>query len=460
MGGNPPWKQLDPTIDDLPWQDGFRLGYGYTVTSGVLRDYSAYKDATPDSWDTFEDSTTIKVVRSQYDLDQLLDVSADGSVTYEGVTASASASFAQHITYSSTDLSVVAIWKSTATGFDHLPELEPNSGLPTNSGKFRREYGDYVITGVRRAASFVAIYNLHAETSEAMTEFSATVEASSEGLFTADGHTAFTSKAKSSGVTMSTYVFQSGHEEDHSKSPLNPTPDQIVDLLNAFKAETGKKGYMSAQLTYHHHFIDAAPEKIRLDPDFFTQLQQLVTARLTLTSLAQNNPALGQDFKNEVDNINASFTSWRTSFEDNPDKLKSLTDEATTLRDKTTQRLTDEFFEQLNQYKGDGGAGRVNGMTDTVAFSVGPVPPPYELKSVTKDLLTNMGDGTRNVPVPGMVVGVSIYANWQDGTDGKLMNFGGGIGRDHVYVEVDSADLRGAHWTVTAFYIDHPAIFT
>ncbi|WP_339897926.1 hypothetical protein [uncultured Gilvimarinus sp.] len=300
-----PSTHFDGIVSNLPWSDGFSIGTGINAVTGELMAGVAIEKSNPTKSETKEARSRFQWIESESDLDQEIDVSANGRYNMDGVNLSASASYLNEVKFSDTSVTLIAHYESTYTGYDESDQYELNADAKAQVGNpknFRERYGDYFVAGSRRGSRFTVVYRCETHSAERLDKFKATVGADAE-VFDAKGSTAFKRAAKSNDVNITITVDAVGFKGNLPATPQDP--EEILKLLQLFiEQEEGVP--VRAKLYHYSRLCASIPTIVAISPTAFVALRQLYQMHFRIDSSFNSLPS----------NYQQQYESTITSFRD------------------------------------------------------------------------------------------------------------------------------------------------
>lgn len=318
---------LDSVVSNLPWGDPFDLGAGLDAVTGEIKKTAIDK---PDVRDATTKSSTYsyRLITSESELDQEIEVAARGKYNMDGVNLSASAEYVNQIKFSDTSTTLVAHYQTTFARYDEADEYALTAEAKQRIGDptaFRSLYGDYFIAGARRGSRFTAVYRCTAKSAERLDSFKATVGADTPEVFSAEGSTKLKRAATENDVDIDVQVEAVGYEGNLPDVPQDP--DGIIKLLKWF-VENEKGVPVRAKLRHYSQLDPAFPTSVPIAPSTFVALGQLYLVHWRIEVGYASLPAY---YQNRYQDRVSAFTTALTADSD------ALPTDADTRREMTRQ---------------------------------------------------------------------------------------------------------------------------
>ncbi len=142
---------LEKSIEGLPWSPGFSIGVGVDPVTGGLAG-TPFVAPTITSESKKSSTETGRYISSEEDMNQEVEASVSGKYNIQpGVTASASASYLNKVSYSESSTTLI-LKHLTSFGYDEAVNFEftPNAKriMDEAPAKFREAYGDYFVSAL------------------------------------------------------------------------------------------------------------------------------------------------------------------------------------------------------------------------------------------------------------------------------------------------------------------------
>lgn len=202
-------------------------------------------------------------------------------------------------------VSLAAIADPDENVFDQYDEAENYEltdearAMLSNPARFREEFGDYFIAGLRRFPRFTAIYRCQASSAESMEEFKASLGAETPQLFSAEGSARFLQLARTHNVSLEIQIGEHGFI---GNSPYGPPWDvnKILQELEWCKKNLGGASFQ-AKLAHYSMVASGYPQTVPIAPSVFVELRQLYTTIWDVrTRYDSCPPAYKDQFKKEA----------------------------------------------------------------------------------------------------------------------------------------------------------------
>jgi hypothetical protein len=463
---------LLPMMLQVPWTPAMELGMGYDY----MRQALLPKVVSVDNHNVYRSGVSqscleYKYVTSQEQFNQLVEASAEGSGSVEGIQVKASLAFTQSVKFSETSETLVLSWYSDSTHFDRIknPALDANALAESKSdpGDFRLKRGDYFISGGLQRAEFHAVYNMSAQKKEDLQSFKTAVAASAPDVFSASGSVAFTQAAAASHVAITATVHQSA-----SKSSIGMgktaglTPDKVIEMFTKFQTDH-KDSWAVAELT---HFSELTPSLSPLAPaprSFQIDRALLLCAQTSYHGLLGMGLLTRDAHESLMNRATALDTKVKTEgplYWTHPATLADDRKEAEELAKDV--RVAVEFLHRVKILAGgDGGCSNVVGRIGGEA-GIGThgdqtsIPDGVKVMVDTFDLTGSWESGRITRSADKLYTGCTIIYlkannNWGgDDTGGALTDFSGGVGCNKVRFGCIADFDRGLSWSFTIKYVE------
>lgn len=477
--GNAGVSHLDYQLADTPWDSKrFALGAGIDVVTGEIAK-TAVEPFEVDKGFTQDVEFKYQMVRSETEMESVIDVSTKGKYNIKAVDIGESTEFLQEVSYSETRHTVIA---RLVIGSPTMRVAEPSAYRLTedaqklmrgNPRKFREVYGDYFISGQTRRAEFMVVYSFYATDSGRLRDITSHLDVSVEGLFSKEGTVKLHEKTRQSGVNVSISVHMLGLGEA-AKLKDRPSPGQLPDIAEALawfvKHAVGRAE--TAQFTHYSLFDSHFPATVEVPADHFSALKQLYGHLWLLRSRFHGMPEHYQrDVRDRFTRLESNITARKGELAKDPAQVAKLDEEACSLL-HDIQLVCDrkDFYLRVlaareaegEQLRGEKSAKRqqswMYGLSSDLHTEAVVIQREektfregfrHPLGSKRKGNLS-FGDGSNR-----LIVGMQVRSNWSDGTGGTWRtdqsHF---LLEHHATVHVESEGSRGCDWTAVCYYVD------
>lgn len=461
---------LDPTIAGLPWGEGFKVGIGINAVTGVVSGTAVdYKNLVPSL--TRDAVINYSLVSSEKEMEQQIEVAANGKYNMDGVKLGASASFLNKIAYSETAVTLVAKYEEQGIYYEQADEYQLTAQaknlISSNPEKFRSIYGDYFISGQKMGSRFLAVYTCRTTDESSMNKFKASFSASAPEVFEASGSTDFEKAAKENNVSITINIYMDGINGTPPNFPN--TPEGVLEALKWFKAN--KDGEPLRTMLTHYSVLDNQfSPTVNIAPEIFVELRQLYSSRWIMNSLYDSLPFYYRNqYEAAVSKIDSEIESYSNILSTDAAKRKELMDEVT----KIIGQLKDIYARQDFYFKVKAAANsepkeneeikETKGGPQHWLYGYSQYPKSTAVVIHTKEIkyFEHWHTGHRQKTIEfgpdqnNLIVGWELVANDGDGTDGYWWKATNQIiltsyGAVHIKSKFD----RGVNWTVRYFYVD------
>lgn len=408
-----------------------------------------------------------RFVQTQSDLETEIETAASGKYNIEGVTVSASASYLEKIKLSELSITLIATFKSEYQGYDELqgPQLTAEAkSLIADPAKFRRQYGDYFVTGAKRGSNFNAVYVCQSRSASKMSEFKASIGAETPDVFSAEGSARFMKAASDHSISVSVDVFMDGYTGTEPTGPW--TPEKVIQALGWFK-EHQVGAHVRAELAHYSSLDPNYPRTVDIPPDVFVSLRKLYTTVWNVRALYGSCPTTYQrqftsSYNDLVDGVMAEQAQLATDVA----KRASYQQKAENL-----QAALERVFDRMDFYfKVQGAVGseppqnQENDDSGRQSYLYGYAT--YTKSSavtINADRYSYSDDwqiGWREHTFEWehqdrLIVGWEVVSNWHDGTNGWWAKQSDSILMRHrAQVYVKSYYDRGCNWSFNVYWVD------
>lgn len=462
---------LEQVIADIPWQSSFILGAGVNAITGGVSG-NALKPFEPNGKPGQTSVESYRFIQSDNEMNREIEVSASGMYNIQGVDVSASASYLGTIKYSDVSTTLIAEYQSQdneyaeADVYELTDEAKSHLADPT---EFRKHYGDYFISGVRRGARFFAVYTCTASSIERMDSFKATIAATTPEVFSVDGKTKFEQAVRDYAISLSVNVFMEGKQPDDANTPGGPwTTDKVLEALDWFKKHQQGKP-LEAKLRHYSTLAFQYPQSINVAPDVFVALRQLYTKLWEIRSRYAACPSLYQkQLTDEYNAFDAGVVANQDVLATDAAKLLDYQQKADDLLPKL-QAVNDrmEFYSKLkNLVSTEPGNGQEMSVgsgqpTWLYGYSAYPKSAAVVIQSTELSYKAKPHVGRRENTLdfgPNaefLIVGWQVISHWENNSNGSWWKATNQILlTDYAAVHVRSKYDRGCNWSLVIYYVD------
>jgi VHL beta domain len=477
--GNPPQAQkttsLAQTIQ-LPFAGGLHPGTGYDALTGIVAG-RAIVPPTLSGERNKSSHESVQFISSDEDLNREAEASISAQANLDpSLEFSASSSYLNKVRYSDKSTSLVVKY-TTTFGYDTSQTFqmqdEAKNLMTTNPAAFRAAYGDYFVAGEERAAQFVAIYRLTANSASELNDFKAKVGAKASGTAEGEAAVKFMQEVSKSKISWSIDVVTEGYTgTTTSGDPW--TPERVYEALSKFK-ENSVGIPVRVELKTYNAVVPTYANKIDIDPDVYVELRRLRANVWKAASMYKRLPKPYRDL------LQDRFHAFHLAVEANQSILPTESGKTTReqlrgqgdtlLADLTTYDARRAFFVKLlNKAPGEPATGAGIGGQPQAAFygysSYDRDPAAVQIKSETQEFLHDYYIGqpahwenTFRFGSPTdkrMIVGWQVISMWGDDHNGQWWKASNGsiLGTNQGLVNVKGEYARGSKWKVVWYYVD------
>jgi len=462
-------SHLSPTISGLNWLQQFSLGGGLDAITGDYTTASALADFEVRESSRSNQSLDLRIIQNENEFSREIETSASGSYNFDGVQVGASAEFIDKISFSELSLTVLVHHRTGYEGYDQIesPALsdEAKKRAASDPAGFRSQYGDYFISGHLRGSNFVGLYTCTAKTSKNAQEFSASLSAETPELFTAEGAVKFEQMAEKHDVEISVSYTSVGASGTPPVPQGDLTPQTLLEIYEWFLAnETGVP--IEALLTHYSILDPALPSTVPVAPAVFTELREMYQDRWLVRALYRAVP-VPDELRSRFNHFDDEMTSQTAELATDAALRQQLATEGRQLlADLNDISQRQAFFALLagahEPKQGEMIYEKIDGQ-QTWAFGFSSWHDPAVAIHHTYQAVAAKGKAFKKQkktlevgPSDGkLMVGWSVEAYWNDGTDGHFSKAVERIiGTDHAAVFFASLGFRGYHWGLTVYWVD------
>jgi hypothetical protein len=338
--------------------------------------------------------------------------------------------------------------------------------LLSNPARFREEFGDYFVSGVRRFSRFTAVYRCQSSSAESMEEFKASLGAEVPDLFSVEGSTHFKNLTAKHNVSVDIQIDEHGFI---GESPYSPPWDtaKILAELSWCKGHLGGSPFQ-ARLSHYSLLAAKYPQTVPIAPSVFVELRQLYTTVWDVRTRYESCPPaykdqLKKDYTALTEGVAANKTvlatdgEKRVEYQRLADALLAKLDDIYARMDfylKVQRTIGTEPARGSEIVEGTGVQTWLYGYKEyakSAAVSIATTEMRYaeQWHIGYREHTFEFGPNGNN-----LVVGWQVISNWNDGTNGSFWKDTDRIiGTNYAAVHVKSRDDRGCDWTVRVFYV-------
>ncbi|KAG9588726.1 hypothetical protein KCV01_g12519, partial [Aureobasidium melanogenum] len=456
-------SHLDYQLSEVRWnQRSFGLGFGVDAVTGEIAK-QAIEPVQVKGELTRDVEFTYHMVRSQSEMQSLIDASTKGKYNIKSVTISESTQFLEEVSYSETQHTVVARLVVGSPAMIPIPHdsyrLTPDARtlLQEQPERFRDVYGDYFISSYSWRGEFLVVYKFRSYDSIKLRDLTTSLDVTVEGMFSKEGTVKLRKKAEEHGVEVSINLHMSGLgpvAPGDERPAAGGLPD-IAESLAWFAKHVVGKPEM-AQLTHYKLFDNRYPSSISIATDDFVDLKGLYEKLWLIRARFHGMPAFYQrNFRERFNRLDAEVTSKKTLLPGRKDKVAELDQEARDLLhelqlaqdnwlkgDKSCKQQTSWLYGMSSDERTEA----VTIYTEEKHFQEGFKHPVWSQRRGSVDF----GDGSKQ-----LIVGVEVRSNWKDGTNGIWWTSQPHFVLEHnATVHFKSEPGRGCNWSVKFHYVD------
>jgi hypothetical protein len=466
---------LAQTIN-LPAAPGLRPGIGYDALTATVAGMAV---VTPTLSGERNKSSheTVQFISSDEDLNREAEASVSAQATVDpSLEFSASSSYLNKVRYSDKSTSLVVKF-TTTFGYDTSQSFqmqdEARRLMTNNPGAFRAAYGDYFVVGEERAAQFVAIYRLTANSKQELDDFKAKVGAKASGTAEGEAAVRFMQEASKSKISWSIDVVMEGYTgTPPSGDPW--TPELVYKALSWFK-ENSVGIPVKVELKTYNAVVPTYLPKIDTDPDVYVELRRL-RANVWKTRSMYNR--LPEKYRHRLqDRFHAFVLAWDANqstlhTENGKEKREELRGKADTLlADLRTYDARRAFYVKLLNKAQEEPAtnARLAGQKLPWLYGYSSYdhdPAAVQIKSEMQDgghefyhLQPTYTEHTFQFGSPTdkrLIVGWQVISVWKADHNGDWWKESNGpiLGQNVGLVHIKGEFYRGAKWQVIWYYVD------
>jgi hypothetical protein len=241
----------------IPCRPGIDLGYGFNTLTGEVRGVSVGGEIAESTLSGQVASADAKVIESQEQLTESLDVSVEASGHYGLFSAEGRFGLAQQSGYTCQSTYVVAkcVVENAFRSFSRPTLLPEAAQRLRDDGEeaFKTSYGESFVRGLRSGGELYAVFQLTSESTTDQKNMAVSVQAGVQGLLaggSVEANVEYLKKSSSSSSSMSVRFYQRAGRDDRI-SPVT-TPEEIARRLKDFPtiANAAPVGYLAQIVDY------------------------------------------------------------------------------------------------------------------------------------------------------------------------------------------------------------------
>jgi hypothetical protein len=460
----------------LPAAPGLRPGAGYDALTGIAA-HSAVAPPTLSGERNKSSHESVQFISSDEDLNREVEASVSAQATVDpSLEFSASSSYLNKVRYSDKSTSLVVKF-TTTFGYDSSQSFqmldEARQLMTSDPVAFRDAYGDYFVAGEERAAQFVAVYRLTANSAQELHDFKAKVGARASGTAEGEAAVRFMQEASRSNIRWEIDVIEEGYTGTNTSG--DPwTPERVYQALTTFKANSVGIP-VKVELKTYNAVVPTYPNKIDIDPDVYVELRSLRANVWKARSMYNRLP------KEYRDRLQGRFHAFSLKFDSNQSKLgtderkatrEQLRGEGDTLlADLRTYDVRRTFYLKVMSKAPAEPAtnARLGGRRQPWLYGYSSYdldPAAVQIKSETQDFLHDyyVGQPARwentfqfgSVTDSKMIVGWQVISLWGDDHNGEWWKVSDApiLGTNMGLVHTKGEYARGSKWKVIWYYVD------
>jgi hypothetical protein len=287
----------------IPCRSGIDIGKGFNTLTGEARGVAVGGEITEATTPGQTVKSDSRIVESQEQMNEALDVSVAVSGHYGLFSAEGRFGLSQQSSYTSQSTYVVArCTVENAFRSFARPVLLPEAGERLRGGgpdAFKEGYGDSFVQGLRGGGELYAVFQLTSSSSTEQKAIAASVSASVQGLFAGGSLDVSVASMKntSSKLSSMSVLFYQRAGTDNSIAPVS-SPDEIMKRLKDFPAiaRAAPVGYIAQLIDYQVLALppfDAVGYQQRLEAlQDYAQLKMKYLGIRSEIDLVRRNPNL------------------------------------------------------------------------------------------------------------------------------------------------------------------------
>jgi hypothetical protein len=473
-------SDLEPTLNNVPWNSSFALGAGVDAVTGNLFSVSALNPFQTEPTLSKESTERLDSILSYSSMRQLAETATSGQYNIQGVKVTESTRYLTEVRQSACQITYIAEYRVQENDYQGPPQSgysltsKAQELMRESPRNFRSTYGDYFIASMRNGASFRAVYTLKAQSASDLSKFETSAGVSVAELFSKEGSAKFENEAQSFNLEVEIFVHMIGIG-NVANQPTVLTPADVPVALDWFKKNLAMTP-LFAKLIHYNSLYSAYPRTVPVSPDVFVELRLLYTRlwdiRISYNSLPAYYRGLSSD---QFNTLNDTITANQSSLPQDTRLRASLQHKADVLaRDLQQIRSRQNFYEKVREAISTEPAQGAEQKETTTSnhWSYGmlssPDPENFSVLSVSyrahegasgcgyRGALLQFGQGGKPFDTKDqLVVGWEVVANWTDGTDGHWQKASPtNLLTNYAAVSVKSKFDRGMDWSVNYYYVN------
>jgi hypothetical protein len=299
-----PSSDKEPAMEKfIPCRSGIDIGKGFNTLTGEARGVAVGGEISEASTPGQTVKSDSRIVESQEQMNEALDVSVAVSGHYGLFSAEGRFGLSQQSSYTSQSTYVVArCTVENAFRSFARPALLPEAGERLRSGgpdAFKEGFGDSFVQGLRGGGELYAVFQLTSSSSDEQKSIAASLSASVQGLFAGGSLDTSVSSMKntSSKLSSMSVLFYQRAGTDNSIAPVG-SPEEIMKRLKDFPtiARAAPVGYIAQLIDYQVLALpqfDAVGYQQRLEAlQDYAQLKMKYLGIRSEIDLVRRNPIL------------------------------------------------------------------------------------------------------------------------------------------------------------------------
>ncbi|MHB8772725.1 MAG: hypothetical protein ACYC7J_17160 [Syntrophales bacterium] len=334
-----PQTDLSSTIEGVPWNNKYSLGYSVDATTGLppegqVQAIAAFDLATPTG--STETETHLHFIESDQQYSSEIEMSFDGKLSAFGGSVEASSSYAKKYSYSETDITVAITFYVRETNYrkygpqDGKYVFTPDAKnlADTDPAHFRDTYGDYFIAGAKYGAKYIATFHIHTTSASDTTTIRSKI---SEAWKSFGASEEFKAEFKKATQGRSVDFDRTTRGGDPTKLSAGTSVDDVLGDLNKFianctpqnRAELYAYLYRFDQIQQGIAADKRIPSRVNINSCVFSAARDLSDNYLALA--ARNNVIASLDSQSFQAGIKDSYAAeYRTLMNDINDHKQTI----------------------------------------------------------------------------------------------------------------------------------------
>ncbi len=471
---------LTPVLSEMPWNTTFSLCAGVDVVTGNGMSTGVNPIDVKPSTLLGISSDEIFFIETKKDLEKLFKITVGGKFNVSADSSlSGDASYSNTVKFSSVATTLVVHYSASYQGYDepvnqNLFTLTDQAKklMEDDPEKFRASYGDYYISGIKRARQCTILYVCTTESETSMTSFKAKAKAQFGKEFDAKAAAEFSKIVSENRISIEVHNYMNGLE-DKEKCPEN-APWSMESAFNALAwYKVNAIGNNAFTKLRHYNTLNANyPLTIPIDPTVFTTMSGLYQDAWYIISMFNSCPEIYQEkLKSRVNSFKTGLFANKAILATDNEKLDFFSKEANSLKQKLESILNKQAFYYLIQKpSNEPGIGNHQSANERRHWSYGLTESSggsYDVqvlkwtdrikrgkKSAGKHTVNSTFDKSRTGNKLPLIVGWEIKGERADNHNGGWeMNSQSFIGKDTAEVTVQSQFDRDLDWSFTVYYV-------